>query len=151
MEVTFNPAFTSTSAEDKREQHVQNAALGIGTTGAVSYQAKQYAAKSSLKNMFGTVTQAGKTVSTNAKEAATLWGKYKQNVVRYTKFAIEWVSKFENSKYLKPFFKNKLVLGAASAFGTVMAFFALVTGVNKSIKNGKLMIGDLEDKFRQAA
>ena len=143
--------FTSRNPESRRKENVEVAALGIGTAGAVSHQAQQQVTKSYLRSMFSSVTEGSKVIRTNVGEATTLFGRYKQNVVRYTKYAMKQLSRFENSKYIAPLFKNKMVLGAASVFGTVMAFFALVTGVNKSIDNGKLMVGDIKDKLGLAA
>ena len=56
-------------------------------------------------------------------------------------------SKFKDMKYIGPLLKNPAIKLFASGCGAAMAFFALITGISKAIRNGRIAVGDLKDRF----
>lgn len=150
-----NPIFTAniinadTSNKKETGQHV---AEGVGVTGVVSHQARRYATKKTvLNNMMENVSNAARLTSQNAREATTLWGKFQINITRFTKDITARVMKFQDMKFIGPIIKSPVMKGACSIFGFTMAAFALVTGINKAMENGKLALNDINQKLNKAA
>lgn len=135
----------------KRKVAKENVAEGVGVTGAVTYQARQFATKRSINTMMENVTNAARLTAQNTKEATTLLGKFKLDIGRFTKDVTARVMKLQNMKFIGPIVKSPVVKGACGAFGFTMAFFALVTGVNKAVDNGRMAIGDFQNRFNRAA
>ena len=136
---------------NKRKETAQGVAVGVGTTGAISYQAKRTATKNGLRSVFTNVNKGTKIISENAGEVSSLYGKFTKDVQRFSKSLMARFAKLGNWKFIGPIVKSPAARGLANGFGVVMAFFALVTGVRKAVDNGRLAVGDLKDKLNLAA
>jgi len=149
LDSSYNPVTDQQRA--KRKVTKEHVAEGVGVTGAVTYQAKQFATKRSINTMMENVTNAARITSQNSREASTLLGKFKLDIGRFTKDITARVMKLENMKFIGPIIKSPIVKGACGVFGFTMAFFALVTGVNKAVDNGRIAVGDIQSRFNRAA
>jgi len=143
------------TAQDEREQRkqtTQTVATGTAATGTAAYQAKRYAAGNGyLKGMLRNATKTARVVDMNAAEAMSLWQRFKFNSLHFANDAFARLSQLQNNRFLKPIVTSKAMRGLTGAFGVVTAAFVLVTGVNDSIKTGRLAIGDIQDKIGWAA
>ncbi|MBP3820899.1 hypothetical protein J6G99_04560 [bacterium] len=131
----------------RHQEKAQEVAAGTGVAGAASYQAKRYATKQTLNGMFTKVTEASKIAHQNTKVASGLWGKFKYDIGRFSTSIMNQVAKFENMKIIGPIIKSPIMKGTANCFGIGMAFFALVTGLDKAYRNGKFAVLDLKEKM----
>ena len=136
---------TANEQIDRRKERAQDVATGAGVTGAAAYQAKRTTVNNTLKNMFTHVTEVTKTTRQNAAEVTGLFGKFKFNMKRFSGSIINQAMKFKDMKYIGPLVKSPITKGIATGFGAAMAFFALVTGVDKAYRNGKLAVADEEN------
>ncbi len=135
----------------KRQQTTQNVATGTAATGTAAYQAKRYASKKYLSGMLDTVNSTARTVEMNAREASSLWSRFKVNSVKFAKDATARLMKLKDNRILGPIVKSKAMRAVTGAFGVVMAAFVLVTGVNDSIKTGRIAVDDLQAKLHNLA
>ena len=138
-------------SRDRRRDAAQGVAVGVGTTGAISYQAKKTATKNGLRSVLTNVNKGGKVIRENAGEVSSLYEKFAKDVQRFSKSLMARMAKMKSWKVVGPLVKSPAAKGVANGFGVVMAFFALVSGVRKAVDNGRLAVGDLKDKLNLAA
>ena len=126
-----------TGKNKERRQNAENIATGTAATGTVAYGSKKY-----VRQAFDRATATARTVSQNAKEASSLWGKFNIKTREFTRDIALRLSKFENSKYIGPIVKSKAVQRATKGFGIVTAFFVLVPTLLESIETGKIALNN---------
>ena len=148
--ILLNQNSYSDSVSDKkarRKETAQEVAAGTGVAGAASYQAKRYSTKQVLNGMLTKVTEASRAAGAGTKEVTGLWGKFKFDVANFSKSIMNNLKAVESWKIIGPIVKSPLMKGTAHFFGVGMAFFALVTGIDKAFRNGKLMTNDIKSKL----
>lgn len=136
----------------KRKDAEQKVATGVGATGAgaAAYQAKRTTVNRTLQGWFTNLTNTTKAARQNAAEVTGLAGKFKQNFARFSSDIMSKAMKFKEMKFIGPIVKSPVMKGAAGIFGGAMAFFALVTGIDKAYRNGRLAVADIGGKFFNA-
>lgn len=159
--MTVIPMFANTNAagqtitqqQSQRSQDNTNnkVAAGTGLAGATAYQAKRSSVNSFLRDWFSRLTTTTKTTRQNAPEVIGLFGKFKKNVGMFTASIINKAMKFKDMKFIGPIINSPVTKGVASFLGVGMAFFALVTGIDKAYRNGKIAVSDIKDKLNMAA
>lgn len=133
----------------KRKETEQKVATGVGATGAgaAAYQAKRTSVNRTLQSMFANVTNTTKNARQNAAEVTSLLGKFKLNVTKFSGDIMAKAMKLKDVKYIGAIVKSPVMRGAAGVFGGAMAFFALVTGVDKAYRNGRLAVTDVSSRL----
>lgn len=143
-----------TPEQQKRRETTQNVATGVGAAG-VTAQATTYASKQGVygrfKGILGTTTQTAKTIERNSAEVTGLWNKFFRDMKLFSADAMARISKYKELKFIGPLIKSPVMRGATSVFGATMAFFVLVSGVQKAVDNGRLALNDMHRKFNRAA
>jgi hypothetical protein len=133
----------------KRKDTEQKVATGVGTTaaGAAAYQAKRTTVNRTLQTWFTNLTNTTRTARQNAAEVTGLFGKFKNNFAKFSGDIMSHAMKFKEMKVIGPIVKSPIMKGTAGIFGGAMAFFALVTGIDKAYRNGKLAVCDVRNRF----
>ena len=57
--------------------------------------------------------------------------------------------KFKESKFIGPIVKSPITAKFSALAGGALAFFVLVTGINKAARSGSLAVEDLKNKYSQ--
>lgn len=154
-------AFTGTeprhlTPQERTEKRENVATVGGATAAGVSTSATKMASRRKLKaNILETefrqvatnVANATKTVNQNTKVATGLWANFKNNIRMYTQDILKHLDKLKSNKFVTKIVENPITKKVAGAFGAGLAFFVLVTGVNKAFKNGTMAVGDLKSKI----
>lgn len=128
----------------KRKQTTENVATGVGVTG---YATRYAGKKGILGSMLGKTNATMHVANAEIRQATTLIGRFTQNTKFYTKKIINFLANYENSKILGPIVKNPIIKKCAGGFGTVMAFFVLITGVRKAVENGSSVLDRAKHKY----
>lgn len=146
----YSPNLTAAQIKQRKEA-TQDVAAGVGATG-ITATATRYAGKQGvLQRMFTNVQEVTKVTSKNSREITGLWSKFMHNTKLFTNDIMSKFTKFKGNKLIAPIIESPLAKGASKIFGATMAFFVLVTGVQKAFDNGRLAVGDLKDKLNIAA
>lgn len=128
----------------RRRKTTETVATGVGVTG----YATRYASKRGiLGSMLGRTNQTMHIANSEIKQATTLFGKFSANAKYFTQKIIKFFSNYENSRIIGPIVKNPIVQKCAGGFGTIMAFFVLVTGVRKAIESGSSAISNAKHRY----
>ena len=137
-EISFarNPYESRTTRREKAE----NVAVGAGVGGAA-------VSNKGLRQGIQKAINFSTTAKNNTKEVTGLWGKFLKDAKIFSASIMNRIGKFKNMKYIGAIIKNPAVRLVASGCGAAMAFFALITGVSKAIRNGRIAVGDLKDRF----
>ncbi|MBD5402642.1 hypothetical protein HDR58_07580 [bacterium] len=151
-------SFTSNNQPQKNntKEKVQETATIAGGTGYLA-KAMQNAQKTVnegekvVRTTMETTTKAAKLTSRITKESTGFITKFQKHMQKYAAEFMNFVSKFTNNKYLSPIVKSPIVGKCSKAFGGVMAFFALASGLTKAAENGSLAICDIKNTFKQSA
>ncbi|MCM1338745.1 MAG: hypothetical protein NC191_03640 [Muribaculaceae bacterium] len=140
----------TSTGKNKTEQ----VAAGVGGAAGITASATKMAGKrglvaseNSLASMLSTVTKTAGTVTENAETATSLWGKFKLNTKIFTIDLLKKFKALENKKFIGAIFKSPLLKKAAGAFGVGLAFFVLVSGVNKAAQTTVEAAGDIKNKL----
>lgn len=141
----------NTKTTSRRKETAQEVAIGTGVTGAAYHNAQRMPVNKVLKNMYSRVTAITKTTRNNAQEVTGLFGKFKSNIVKFTSSLRGYADKFKNVKYIGAVVKSPITQGIIYGSGVAMAFFALVTGLYKAYKNGRISVEDIKSRFDKAA
>ncbi|MBR1460740.1 hypothetical protein IJ596_03795 [bacterium] len=134
---------STTTTTTQRRENTEKAAVGAGVGGAAL-------SNKGLRQGIQKAISFSTTAKENTIEAKGLWGKFLKDTKIFSASIMNRISKFKDLKYIGPVLKNPAVRLVAGGVGAVMAFFALVTGVSKAIRNGRLAVGDLKDRFNEA-
>ena len=139
-----------TPEQQKRRETTQNVATGVGAAG-VTAQATTYASKQGVyarfKGLLGTTTNTAKTLERNSAEVTGLWNKFFRDIKIFSADAMARISKYKEWKFIGPIVKSPVAKGATSVFGATMAFFVLVSGVQKAVDNGRLALNDMHRRI----
>ena len=135
--------------QTKRKDAEQKVATGVGATGAgaAAYQAKRTTVNRTLQGWFTNLTNTTKAARQNAAEVTGIFGKFKHNFARFSGDIMSKAMKYKEMKFIGPIVKSPIMKGTAGVFGGAMAFFALVTGIDKAYRNGRLAVADIGGKF----
>lgn len=141
------------STTSKNNNKTEQVAAGVGGAAGVTASATSMAGKrgllgreKTLQQMMENVTATASKVNENAGKATTLWGKFKQNTKIFTADIAKRFKALEDTKYIGAIVKSPIVKKSAAVFGGVLAFFVLVTGVNKAFKTSVEAVGDIQNK-----
>lgn len=157
---TSNPQLNT---NEQRKQKQEQVATGVGGTAAATTAATKYAGRKGLKAQAGEQflgemsTQVANGIKTANRVQETATGfiaTFKQNFKMYTASIMENINKFKNSKLIGPIIKSPMTKRVSALAGGALAFFVLVTGVNKAFKTGEIAVEDFKSKyndFRNAA
>lgn len=158
---TSNPSSGTSAISSKKDkkENVQNAATVAGGTGyAVKAASKRYIqqgmsnktiveGEKNLQKMLSATQKVMNDTGRAVKESKGFISYFKRNYKMYTQDAINYLSKWKESKFLGPIVKSPVVKAGASAFGGVLAVFVLISGINRAAENGELAICDLRNKI----
>lgn len=154
--INHQPKIITTKTAEQRKENQEKVAAGAGgaagvtTTAAkaVGKRASQLEAKEqALQQMMTNVNKTSRAITKNTKEAEGLFATFKINIKRYTDDIIKRLSKLQDSKYLAPIVKSPITKKVAGLCGGALAFFVLVTGVNKACRTGALAIDDFKRQY----
>ena len=82
--------------------------------------------------------------ATNTKVATGLWAKFKHNITMYTQDIMKRLESLKSNKFISRIIDSPITKKAAGVFGAGLAFFVLVTGVNKAFKTGAVAYNDFK-------
>lgn len=145
--------------QQKQKETKEKAATVVGSTGFVA-TATKYASKrglsasaqageKTLQSMMEATQKASRITGKGIKESTGFIAKFKKNMKLFSGDFMKFTKGLENTKFIGPIVKSPLIKKAAGAFGGVMAFFVLVTGLSKAAETGALAFDDAKDKYRQ--
>lgn len=143
----------TTSAQ--RREKGQQVAADVGAAAAVTTTATKAASKramkaeSTLNQMMNTVTAANRTATKNAEEVKGLWAAFRANMTQYTNQIMGGFERFKNRRIIGAIIKSPVTKGLTKVLGGALAFFVLVSGVNKAIKTGKIAVDDLQNQLNE--
>ena len=127
--------YSTTSRNNNKTEQV---AAGVGGAAGVTTSATNMAGKrgllareKTLQQMMENVTTTAGKVTENANKATSLWGNFKQNTKIFTADIVKKFKALEDTKIIGAIVQNPIVKKSAAVFGGVLAFFVLVTGINK--------------------
>ena len=146
--IQFNQGTQQYPSSTGNKTKTDQVAAGVGGAAGVTTSATKMAGKRglSLQKMMANVTSTAERVSENAEKATTLWGKFKKNTTIFTKDILARFKALENTKFIGAIVKSPIVKKSAALFGGALAFFVLVTGVNKAVKTSVQAAGDIKNK-----
>ena len=151
---------------EERKQRQEQVATGVGGAAGLSTQATRMAGKRGLnanaarnaehqlQNMMEQTQRAMQNVNQNSQVAIGLWANFKSNIKFYTNDIIKRLESLKNTKFIGPIVNSPVTKKLAGAAGGALAFFVLVTGVNKAVKTGAIAVDDFKSQyndFRTAA
>lgn len=163
--IYFNPSFGSNQqtaqphkklTHEERKQKQEQVATGVGGAAGLSTTATKMAGKrglkaevaeQSLQHMLENVQRTTNAAKKNAKVAKGLWGTFKANIKYYTNDIIKRLESVKNSKFIGPILNNPVTKKLAAAAGGALAFFVLVTGINKAVKTGAIAVDDFKHQY----
>ena len=138
---------------EQRVERREDVATGVGGAAGLTASATKMASKRGVKakageqvlqGMMSSVTNTTRAVNQNTKVATGLWAKFKHNITMYTQDILKRLDTLKTNKFITRIIESPLTKKAAGAFGAGLAFFVLVTGVNKAFKTGAVAYGDLK-------
>lgn len=153
----FNPHHLTPEQQQQKKDNAQKAATVVGSTGfaasATKYASRRglraQAGEKTLQTMMEATQKAAKITGKGIKESTGFIASFKRNFKMYTADLLKWANKFQNNKILGPIIKSPVMKKLAGAFGGVMAFFVLITGVTKAAESGALAVDDFRGKYHQ--
>lgn len=153
---TTSPSMTAQQRKEKSEQVAAGVggAAGLTTSATKMASKKGLQAEQSLSNMLEAVTKTQQAVNKNSKAVTGLWGTFKNNIKVYSADILARLNKLKDAKFIGPIIKSPFTKKVAGFFGGALAFFVLVTGVNKAVKTGEIAIDDFKyqlNEMRNAA
>lgn len=146
---------TGLGLKDNKDRQ-EKVAAGVGGAAGLTTSATKYASKRGLKaeagekalqTMMETVQKTTRTVTKNTENAKGLWTTFKHNIGVYSKDIMTRLSKLKNNKIIGPVVKSPITKKLSFVFGGALAFFVLVTGVNKAIKTGAVAVDDFKHQY----
>ena len=167
--IRFNPSFGSEQAvqstaaarkltPEERKQKQEQVATGVGGAAGLSTTATKMAGKKglraeaaeqSLQHMMENVQRTTNAAKKNSRVAKGLWATFKENIKFYTNDIVKRFEAFKNSKFIGPILNNPVTKKLAGVAGGALAFFVLVTGVNKAVKTGALAVDDFKHQYNE--
>ncbi len=148
---SVNPSMTAAQRKEKSEQ----VAAGVGGAAGLTTQATKAASRrglqgeQALSNMLETVTKTQQAVNKNTKAATGLWATFKNNIKIYSTDIYARLNKFKNAKFIGTIVNSPITKKVAGFFGGALAFFVLITGVNKAVKTGAIAVDDFKHQYHE--
>lgn len=142
---------------EQRQKRQEQVASGVGGAAGVG-AATKFAGKRALKHeaksemlteMYAQVSRTMNSVNEGSQVSSGLWHAFKANMTKYTKSVETLLLKFKESKFIGPIIKSPVTAKFSALAGGALAFFVLVTGINKAARSGSLAVEDLKDKYHQ--
>ena len=142
----------------ERKERKEQVAAGVGGAAGLSTTATKYASRQGLKaeaeehvlqQMMQTVTNTTNAVNKNTEAAQGLWATFRSNIKMYTKDIMTRLEHLKNSKFIGPIINSPVTKKLAGVAGGALAFFVLVTGVNKAVKTGAIAVDDFKHQFHE--
>lgn len=155
MTVSINrEAVRTPEQRQKRQEQVASGVGGAAGVGAATKfagkRALKHEAKSEmLTDMYAQVSRTMNSVNEGSQVSSGLWHAFKANMTKYTKSVETLLLKFKESKFIGPIIKSPVTAKFSTLAGGALAFFVLVTGINKAARSGSLAVEDLKDKYHQ--
>lgn len=155
LAVSFGNEQVRYSEQNQKRQ--EQVASGVGGAAGVGAAAK-FAGKRALKNeaksealaeMYAQVGRTMNTVNEGSKATSGLWHAFRANMKKYTQSVETLMMRFKDAKYIGPIIKSPITAKFSALAGGALAFFVLVTGINKAARSGSLAIDDLKNKYGQ--
>ncbi|MBQ8459708.1 hypothetical protein IJ541_06365 [bacterium] len=167
MPVKLNPNIPAHSrtklSPEQRQQKKEEAAVAAGGAAGLSTTATRMAGKKGIKaeagekalqHMMETVSTTTRNANNTVREAEGLWGAFNRNVKMYAESIMKKFDSLKNTKFIGPLINSPITKKLSFLAGGVLAFFVLITGINKMIKTGTAAVKDLHSQyndFRAAA
>ena len=163
-EIKINPNIQTKAPRltpEERKQRQEYVATGVGGAAGLSTQATRMAGKRGLnaqsarsaerqlQNMLESTQRTMGAVNKNAKAAKGLWANFKYNVKFYTKDILTRLDGLKNAKVIGPIINSPITKKMAGFAGGALAFFVLVTGVNKAVKTGSIAVDDFKNQYKE--
>ena len=131
------------SAATPSTSHKKLSLLEVGVTRAVAKQQATPAWKAQLKQMQQLFRQyPGSAYSGLPVVHNEVLGPHQEEL--YLKRLMQLKQSIKGNKFINRIIESPLTKKAAGVFGAGLAFFVLVTGVNKAFKTGTVAYGDIK-------
>lgn len=160
MPVTLNSNIPTRSrtkvVADRHQQKKEEAAVAAGGAAGLSTTATRMAGKRGLKaeagekvlqNMMESVSTTTQNANRAVREAEGMWGAFNRNVKMYAESIMKKFEAFKNTKFIGPIINSPITRKLSFFAGGVLAFFVLITGINKMIKTGNIAMNDLKSQY----
>ena len=151
--VAFTGAEHRPLTQQERVERREGVATGVGGAAGLTASATKMASRRGVKaktgeqvlqGMMTQVTNTTRAVNQNTKVATSLWAKFKHNITMYTQDILKRLESIKTNKYISKIIDSPITKKAAGVFGAGLAFFVLVTGVNKAFKTGAVAYSDFK-------
>lgn len=151
--VAFTGAEHKPLTKQERVERRQDVATGVGGAAGLTASATKMASRRGVKaktgeqvlqGMMTQVTNTTRAVNQNTKVATGLWAKFKHNITMYTQDIMKRLESLKSNKFISRIIDSPITKKAAGVFGAGLAFFVLVTGVNKAFKTGAVAYNDFK-------
>lgn len=148
---------TPTMTTQQRENQ-EKVAAGVGGVAGLSTSATKMAGKKGLQTQVGEkayqntihmLTETNKAVINSSEKVTGLWNTFKNDIKRFSNDIITKLQKFKDSKFIGPIIKSPIIKNIAGFLGGALAFFVLVTGINKAFNTGELAFDDLRHQYNE--
>lgn len=148
----------SNLSPEERKQQKEQVAAGVGGAAGLSSAATKVASKKGLKpqaaeaglmQMLEGVKNTTNAVNKNTKAARGLFATFKENLAYYPKDITRRLKAITKSKFVTSIIENVVTQKMIGAAGGILAFFVLVTGVNKAVKTGAIAVDDFKNQYKE--
>lgn len=144
-----------TMTAKQRKENQEKVATGVGGAAGLSTSATKMAGKRALQAEHALsksskiITDTNAAIIKNSDTVTSLWTKFKMDKIQITNKITNWIDSFKGSKLISPIIKSPIVKKGAGLFGGALAFFVLVTGVNKACQTGAIAVEDFKHQFNE--
>ena len=145
-DLTVNPNFQAKTplTPEQRQQRTEQAAVGVGGVAGVAKTSERH-----LQRMMEQTQRTMHTVNKDSKVVKGLWGSFKQNTKNFTIDIVKRLEALKGKKVIGPILNSPVTKKMAGAAGGILAFFVLVTGVNKAVHTGAIAIDDFKNQYHE--
>ena len=154
--VAFTGAEQRPLTQQERRERREDVATGVGGAAGLTASASKMASRRGVKaktgeqvlqGMMNNVTQTTRAINQNTQVATGLWARFKSNIKMYTQDILKRLENLKSNKYIGKIIDSPITKKAAGLFGAGLAFFVLVTGVNKAFKTGEVAVVDFKNQL----
>ncbi len=148
----------SPAEREHRKQQQEQVAAGVGGAAGLSTTATRVAGKKGMKvgtlenelnHVMEKVHHTTQAVNKNSKAATGLWAEFKANIQMFTRDISERLGKLKLPKFVKSVMESPLGKKLIGFTGGALAFFVLITGVNKAVKTGAIAVDDFKQQYHE--
>ena len=142
---------------EQRQKRQEQVASGVGGAAGVT-TATRFAGKRALKHeakadmlaeMYAQVGRTMNNVNEGTQVTSGMWHAFKANMTKYTRSVETLMLKMKDAKFIGPIIKSPITAKYSALAGGALAFFVLVTGINKAARSGALAVDDLKNKYSE--